>query len=47
MSTDGVVDVDWLVEAPQRKLVFEVDREKAALARGAGDRRWRARSVWP
>jgi len=27
----GVVEVDWLVEAPQRKLVFEVDHEKAAL----------------
>ncbi len=30
-TTDGVVDVDWLVEAPQPKLVFTVDREKAAL----------------
>ena len=30
-STEGVVDVDWLVEDPQPKLVFEVDREKAAL----------------
>jgi len=30
-STDGVVDVDWLVEAPQPKKIFEVDREKAAL----------------
>ncbi len=27
MSTDGVVDVDCMVEAPQRKLVFDVDRE--------------------
>ncbi|RMH19255.1 MAG: efflux RND transporter permease subunit [Acidobacteria bacterium] len=31
-ATPGVVDVDWWVEAPQRKLVFEVDREKAALS---------------
>jgi multidrug efflux pump subunit AcrB len=30
-STEGVVDVDWLVEAPQPKRVFRVDREKAAL----------------
>ncbi|GAB4226901.1 MAG: efflux RND transporter permease subunit [Acidobacteriota bacterium] len=30
-STDGVVDTDWFVEAPQPKLVFRVDREKAAL----------------
>jgi len=30
-DTAGVVDVDWLVEAPQRKLIFEVDHEKAAL----------------
>jgi multidrug efflux pump subunit AcrB len=30
-TTPGVVDVDWMVEAPQTKLVFEVDREKAAL----------------
>ncbi len=30
-STDGVVDVDWWVEDAQKKLVFEVDREKAAL----------------
>jgi multidrug efflux pump subunit AcrB len=29
--TKGVVDVDWLVEAPQAKQVFRVDREKAAL----------------
>jgi len=29
--TEGVVDVDWLVEAPQRKLEVVVDREKAAL----------------
>ena len=30
-TTDGVVDTDWLVEAPQPKRVFRVDREKAAL----------------
>ncbi len=30
-STPSVVDVDWWVEAPQPKEVFEVDREKAAL----------------
>ena len=30
-STPGVVDVDWYVEDSQRKLVFEVDRQKAAL----------------
>ncbi len=30
MSTPGVVDVDWYVEDDQKKLVFEVDREKAA-----------------
>jgi multidrug efflux pump subunit AcrB len=30
-STEGVVDVDWLVEAPQPKRVLRVDREKAAL----------------
>jgi len=30
-STDGVVDVDWLVEAPRAKWVLRVDREKAAL----------------
>ncbi len=28
--TDGVVDVDWYVEDDQKKLIFEVDREKAA-----------------
>ncbi len=31
-STPGIVDVDWMVEAPQPKLEFVVDREKAALA---------------
>jgi multidrug efflux pump subunit AcrB len=30
-ETDGVVDVDWLVEAPQPKTEISVDREKAAL----------------
>ena len=30
-TTEGVVDVDWWVEAPQPKQVFRVDREKAAL----------------
>jgi multidrug efflux pump subunit AcrB len=31
-ATPGVVDVDWYVEDPRPKLVFEVDREKAALS---------------
>ncbi|MCG8455772.1 MAG: efflux RND transporter permease subunit, partial [Holophagales bacterium] len=30
-TTPGVVDVDWLVEAPQVKKILAVDREKAAL----------------
>ncbi|MBL1177596.1 efflux RND transporter permease subunit [Pantanalinema sp. GBBB05] len=30
-STDGVVDVDWYVEAPQTDYRLVVDREKAAL----------------
>ena len=30
-STPGVVDVDWYVEAPQKKLTFTVDKTKAAL----------------
>ncbi|TAM84701.1 MAG: efflux RND transporter permease subunit [Acidobacteria bacterium] len=30
-KTPGVVDVDWSVEAPQRKLRFVVDKQKAAL----------------
>ena len=30
-ATEGVVDVDWSVAAPQAKQVLEVDREKAAL----------------
>ena len=29
-QTDGVVDVDWFVEDDQKKLTFDVDREKAA-----------------
>ena len=29
-KTAGVVDVDWFVEDDQRKVTFEVDREKAA-----------------
>ncbi|HEU5170008.1 MAG TPA: efflux RND transporter permease subunit [Gemmatimonadales bacterium] len=31
-ATPGVVDVDWTVEAPQERLVFRVDRERAAAA---------------
>jgi multidrug efflux pump subunit AcrB len=31
-QTDGVVDVDWYVEADQKKIVFDVDKEKAALS---------------
>jgi multidrug efflux pump subunit AcrB len=30
-STPGVVDVDWIVEAPQPKEILRVDHEKAAL----------------
>jgi multidrug efflux pump subunit AcrB len=30
-TTEGVVDVDWYVEADQDKYVFAVDREKASL----------------
>jgi multidrug efflux pump subunit AcrB len=30
-ETDGVVDVDWYVEAPQPKTQFVIDKEKAAL----------------
>jgi len=30
-STRGVVDVDWYIEAPQRKARFVIDKEKAAL----------------
>ena len=31
-KTDGVVDVDWFVEDDQRKVMFEVDRDKAAAS---------------
>ncbi|HEX7978107.1 MAG TPA: efflux RND transporter permease subunit [Gemmatimonadaceae bacterium] len=31
-STPGVVDVDWTVEAPQARRVFQVDRVRAAQA---------------
>ena len=31
-STPGVVDVDWTVEAPQQRRVFQVDRVRAAAA---------------
>ncbi|GAB4388690.1 MAG: efflux RND transporter permease subunit [Thermodesulfovibrionales bacterium] len=31
-ETGGVVDVDWLVEDDKKKVVFEVDRAKAALS---------------
>jgi multidrug efflux pump subunit AcrB len=30
-ETEGVVDVDWYVEAEQPKVVFQIDHEKAAL----------------
>ncbi len=30
-KTDGVVDVDWYVEDDQKKISFDVDKEKAAL----------------
>jgi multidrug efflux pump subunit AcrB len=30
-DTEGVVDVDWYREAPRKKLVLTVDKEKAAL----------------
>lgn len=29
-KTEGVVDVDWYVEADQEKIIFDVDKEKAA-----------------
>ncbi len=29
-KTDGVVDVDWYVEDDQKKVIFDVDKEKAA-----------------
>ncbi|MGE0450348.1 MAG: efflux RND transporter permease subunit [Vicinamibacterales bacterium] len=31
-QTDGVVDVDWYVEAPSRRVRFDVDDEKASAA---------------
>ena len=31
-TTDDVVDLDWTLEAPQTKLLLQVDREKAGLA---------------
>jgi multidrug efflux pump subunit AcrB len=31
LNTEGVVDVDWYLEADQPKTIFEVDKEKAAL----------------
>ncbi len=31
-KTDGVVDVDWYVEDNQKKIVFDVDKEKAAYS---------------
>ena len=34
-ETPGVVDVDWTVEAPQQRLTFQVDRNRAAEV-GAG-----------
>jgi len=30
-ATEGVVDVDWYLEAPQKRVRFRVDKEKAAL----------------
>ena len=30
-NTDGVVDVDWLIEADQQKVFFDIDRQKAAM----------------
>lgn len=30
-KTDGVVDVDWYVEEDQKKIIFEVDKVKAAF----------------
>ncbi|MBN8526424.1 MAG: efflux RND transporter permease subunit [Planctomycetes bacterium] len=31
-DSPGVVDIDWYIEAPQRRIRFVVDKEKAALA---------------
>ncbi len=30
-NTEGVVDLDWYVEEPQKKLIYKVDKAKAAL----------------
>lgn len=30
-KSDGIVDVDWYYETPQRKIEFVIDKEKAAL----------------
>jgi multidrug efflux pump subunit AcrB len=30
-ETEGVVDLDWYVEEPQKKLIYKVDKAKAAL----------------
>ncbi|MDD5168432.1 MAG: efflux RND transporter permease subunit, partial [Syntrophales bacterium] len=30
-KTAGVVDIDWFVEADQKKIAFDIDREKAAM----------------
>ncbi len=30
-GTPGVVDLDWYEEAPQKKILYEVDREKSSL----------------
>jgi multidrug efflux pump subunit AcrB len=37
-QTAGVVDVDWYMEADQKKLVFAIDHEKAALHGITADR---------
>ena len=31
-NTAGVVDVDWYVEADQKKITFDIDRDKAAVS---------------
>ncbi len=38
LETEGVVDVDWMVEHPQDKYIISVDREKASLMRVPVDR---------
>ncbi|MCX7886028.1 MAG: efflux RND transporter permease subunit [Verrucomicrobiae bacterium] len=37
-QTPGVVDVDWYMEADQRKVIFNIDHEKAALHGVTADR---------